>query len=757
MELPEEDVAEIPRRDAANQELSYAPYTNGDFPKIAQESELSQDIRDWPATILQEFASQHPYAFQATAPEIEFEKIDEKTGTAFGAIILRKPYQVTGLGSPRERLEQEPEKVAVPVIIENFRLKPFEIFIRGEKVQPLTETRFAETNGVQGIANGLDPYFQPSPLFLDKMIPPTVGYLGNLYGNYSLSGGEGDYSNWVPAKGASEKFEPRMEKRSGSADQAKERTFIDTIRATIAQTDWEHFRRWCGDERLVCGFDLNKTMNIVREIMGVKPTSFDDYLDFIEKSAPVHLVRLCRLSSGRWRATEVNDYFYKPVTRELSPEEVVARYGPMEPRVGSLMQGSGEILLESSERAHVRPIVLEDHEVCAEYAGEDGHYLAVTKDGGFVEGQIFTKVCEYSGNVYPAKLFTSGNAYSLQDEIVGHRLGDVSPTLKSGSVEVGVEGTFAGEIDGAQCALLPFRVTNVGFMRTYMVIQAIGVSNEQLTFVMMPGVTRFVYATGIADSSLGSLLAGNVIFIPPSFHFIPLGKKVRLHDDPREVKDVLSKKIFLSERHLEPFSVETTRKGHSRALRVISGKGGFVLKGAILETMRRDAELDGLSATDCHFIMSVLGVPLMEGARITALALDRGEVNVANLRPAKDVVARDRVQDRALAELAAVFRRNLMKEASTIGDPKAVDAMLSLNFVNESNLIQFLQNIPMFREVEEKLAELYLYSALGLKSQVPENAALSAMKSVNEVTEHLEYLAAMLRTPASRAQTEAIA
>lgn len=173
---------DIPRMDAADQELCYKPLGKEDFLKIAQEIELGQDVREWPASIIQEFASEHPYAFQGSAPEIEFEKVDEKTGTAFGAIILRKPYQVNGLGGPKERLEQEPEKVAVPVVIEDFHLKPFEVFIRGEKVMPLTETRFAEASAGSSIANGLDPMFQPSPTFIDKMTPPTVGYLGNMYG-----------------------------------------------------------------------------------------------------------------------------------------------------------------------------------------------------------------------------------------------------------------------------------------------------------------------------------------------------------------------------------------------------------------------------------------------------------------------------------------------------------------------------------------------------------------------------------------------
>lgn len=737
--------------------LEYRPYGPADFEKTGQEVELSQDVREWPAVILQEFASEHPYAYQASAPEIEFEKIDEKTGSAFGAIILRKPYQVTGLGSPQERLESEPQKVAVPIVVEGFLLKPFEVFIHGEKVGALTENRFSEAMGSAQVASGLDPYFQPSPLFLDKMIPPTVGYLGNLYGNYSLSGGEGDYSNWTPAKGAAEKFEPKLEKRSGSADPSKDSTFIGTISATIRNSEWDSFRRCMTDEAL-CGFSVNKTLNIVREILGTKPTSFDDYLDFIEKAAPCHTAYLCRLSNGRWRCKEANDYFYKPVIRELHPDEVVARYSDVEPRVASLMRESDEILIESGNRTHVKPVILEDHELVAEQVKNDGHYMVVTKDGSFVEGQAWNRVLDYSGNPAPGCLFITGNAFAFQDDYVGERLGDVFSGLKAGSVDVGEEGTFVGSDEKGQFALMPFKVTNVGWMMSYLTVQAVGQAGEHLAFVMMPGVTRFLNATGIADSTIGSHLAGNVFFVPPSFHFIPLGKRLRLVSSPVEAKDLVKRKHFFSERSLEPFSVETTRKGHGRSLRVISaGDGTYVLKGAILESLRRDAELQELSPTETHWILTLLGVPLDGAAHITAMAVDRGEVNVSNLRPAKDLVKKDQVQDRALAELAAIFRRNLTKQASTMTDPKAVDAMLSLNFVNEANLVEFMKNLPAFREVEEKLAELYLYSSLGLKKQVPEQAALSAMKSLNEVNEHLEYLSSMIRMPASQSAPEAVA
>jgi hypothetical protein len=743
---------DIPRKDATDQELVYRPYGDGDFEKVAQEIELGQDVREWPATILQEFASEHPYAFQVSAPEIEFERIDEKSGTAFGAIILRKPYQTNGLGGPGERLEAEPEKVAVPVIIEAFHLKPFHVFIRGEKVMPLTETRFAEASAGSSIANGLDPMFQPSPTFSDKMMPPTVGYLGNLYGN-SMNSGDGGYGVQDPSKGASEKFEPKLDKTGGSADPSKERTFISQLRGTIRNSDYEIFQKSMGDERAISGFAMNKTLNIVREILGTKPTSFDDYTDFVEGAAPVHLVCMCRRTNGMWAVTETNDYFFKPVVKEMKPKDVVAKYSKIRPEIARLMQGSDEILIESDVRTHVKPIILEDHEVVSELVGADGHYLLVTNTGGFVEGQVFVNVLDYSGNATGLRLAVTGNAYSLQEAMVGEKMGDVLPALTPGSVEVGVEGTFAGSQDGVQSAILPFKVTNVGFVSSYMVAQAVGMAGEHLSFVFMPGVTRFFNATGIADPVLGSLVGGNVYYVPPSFHFLSLGKKLRLVDDPRHAKSLLGRKVFTPERGMEPFSVETSKRGLSRALRIISsGQGSITLKGGILSTIGRDEELQDLSGHEAHWILSLLGVSLDEAAKLTAMAIGRGEINISNLRPAKDVIKKDVIQDRALSELASVFRRNLVKAASTISDPRAADAMLSLNFVNESNLTQFMENLPAFRETEEKLAELYLYVCLGLKSQVPEQAVLMAMNSLNEVNEHLEYLSSMMRMPSSQSQ-----
>lgn len=743
-------------KDWSNEPVYIEPYKAGDFEKKGQTVDVSQDIASWPPVILQELASRAPYAFQSSSPEIEFEKIDDKTGSAFGAVILRKPYQTPGLGGPRERLEVEPEKVAVPIVIEAFKLKPFEVFITGDRVMPLTENRYAEAVGTSRISTGIDPYQQGSPMFMDKMVPPAVGYLGNMYGNYSLGGGsEGDYGAG-PGKGAAGFLNLKLEKAS-AADSAKDRTFVNLLKGTISQIDYDRFSNAVGtDARMVAGFSLNKTMNIVREILGAKPSSGDDYLDFVERAAPVHLVHLTRLSNGLWRAVETNDYFYKPVIRELKASEVVDRYSSIDPGISRTIAGSNEALIESAERSHIRPIILEEHDAAAEEIESDGHYLVVTKSGAVVEGQVFSKMIDYAGNPFPAKLFTAGSAYALQEEICGQRLGEAWPNLKGGSVESGVEATFYGPDGDSTVALLPFHTTSVGWASGYMAIQARGLSDENLTFILMPGVTRFVNATGISGPHIGGFLGGNIYYIPPSWNFMPLGRKLPLVGDPKEVKTLLGRRVFFSNDN--PFEIETSKRGNSRSLRVIPGSGGtFTLKGDILETIKRDTELQDLPSTKAHWILSLFGVPFDDCAKITAMAVSRGESNVTNLRPAKDIVKKEQIFDRNVADLALVLRRNLMKEASTIGNPEAVDAMLALNFVTEQNLIAFLENIPMFRDVEEKLAELYLYSTLGLKDQVPEAAALGAMKSLNEVNEQLEYLQSMLQMPPAQIQPEAVA
>lgn len=734
--------------------LVYEPLGPEDFKKTAgYDIELSRNTSEWPMEITKHFAMSHPFAYVDKATNVEFQKMDDKTGNAFGAIIITLPYQTQGYEA-RERLQQEPQKIAVPVVIDNFQLRPFDVFIVGDKVLPLTEKRFGEASTTGKIAAGLDPYMQASPVFIDKMMPPTVGYLGNLYGNYSLSGGERDYGSWSPIKTSSDKT-------AGSANPQHESSLIKEIKGTIQKADYDSFRDAVGrDERIMSSFGSNKTMNIIKELVGTKPTTADDYMDFIHGAAPTHLIYVKGLTNGKFRVTEWSDYFFRPSTKEMAIDELVAKYGKLEPSIVRMSYGAEGVLLEVPGRTTTRPLILEDLSVTGTEDATDGHYVVCTKGGGFVEGQVFSKVKNYDKNDTPFQLFATGGAWSICDKIVGHRLGDIYPNLKEGSVEVGAEGTFIcveEDDDGNETGfvLMPFKVTNVSKVYDYWVVQALGQALEQLTFVVMPGISKYNNVTGVAEPSIGTHAGGNIYYVPVGCKFINLGKKIDVEKSISQINRYTKRKM-LSGIHGDIF-LDNDHRGLDRSLRIICQHGNEhrkTLVGRCLETIRRDTYLDYVSNMDAMCILAQLGCSVSDAASICTRACEEGEICVTNLRPAKDAVTKNQIYDPKLIEIASVIRRNVIKEAATMADEESVDALLSLNFVNETNLIEFIRNLPKFQNVESKLAELLLYTRLGLKNRIPEQAVYSAMVNMNEVNEHLEHLDSMLRQQAVAAPAQ---
>lgn len=715
--------------------LVYKPLGGEDFAKRASyDIELSRNVSEWPIEVIRHFAQAHPYAYVDQAANVEFQKVDEKEGHAFGAIIITSPYRVQGYEA-RERLEQEPGKIAVPVLIEKFQLKPFDVFVVGDKVLPLTEKRFMEAADSNQIASGLDPYAQASPLFIDKMMPPTVGYLGNMYGNHAFSSQE-------PSQ------------KTSSANPQHENSIVHEIRGTIQKADYDEFQRCCHDPRILSNFASNKTLRVVKELFGTKPTTGDDYVDFIERAVPVHLIKVKGLSSGRFRVTEYSDYFYKPVTKEMAVDELKAKYGNLEPRVAELAFKGEGVLLESPDRKTVNALILEDMEVTGTEDAKSGHYVVATKGGGFVEGQVFGDVRDYNKNPLELRLFATGSAWSMCDSIVGHRMGDLYDGLTTGALEAGVEGTFVGlEEDGKGgeqgFVLLPFKITNLSKLGDQWVVQALGQGLEHLTFVIMPGISKYNSLTGISSVDLGTLSGGNIYYVPMSFKFLALGKKIQLEHNLHEINRFTKRKLL--EGIHGSIYLNGDHRGLDRTLRVACDhqEGTYRLVGKVLETLRRDAYLDSVPALEAQLILANLGCSLDDAAHILSRAEEEEEIGVTNLRPAKDVVEKGQIYDKNWVEIARAVRKNLVKEASAMSDPASVDALLSLNFVNETNLTNFLQNLPKFQDVESKLAEALLYVRLGLKNRVPEQAVYSAMVNLNEVNENLEYLDSLLRQTSS--------
>lgn len=78
------------------------------------------------------------------------------------------------------------------------------------------------------------------------------------------------------------------------------------------------------------------------------------------------------------------------------------------------------------------------------------------------------------------------------------------------------------------------------------------------------------------------------------------------------------------------------------------------------------------------------------------------------------------------------------KLAAALTDPDAVDAVLSLGYINEANISEFIEAIPQFEEVISKLSKLLLSIRLGLKGD--EYNTRTAMNELQRVTDTLKNL-----------------
>ena len=87
-----------------------------------------------------------------------------------------------------------------------------------------------------------------------------------------------------------------------------------------------------------------------------------------------------------------------------------------------------------------------------------------------------------------------------------------------------------------------------------------------------------------------------------------------------------------------------------------------------------------------------------------------------------------------LLEEAAVIKKYASKE-----EEKLVDELVGLNFVNNRNIITFIEKLPDIQKTGEDLAGMLLASRLGL-SGVPEDAVISSIENLTDVISSLQTI-----------------
>lgn len=81
----------------------------------------------------------------------------------------------------------------------------------------------------------------------------------------------------------------------------------------------------------------------------------------------------------------------------------------------------------------------------------------------------------------------------------------------------------------------------------------------------------------------------------------------------------------------------------------------------------------------------------------------------------------------------------LLKIAASINEARVVDKVLSLGLINDKNLKDFLDNIPLFESTAQYMAKLLLTVRLGERG-VPEADVEDAMEALTRVIMHLKNI-----------------
>lgn len=107
-----------------------------------------------------------------------------------------------------------------------------------------------------------------------------------------------------------------------------------------------------------------------------------------------------------------------------------------------------------------------------------------------------------------------------------------------------------------------------------------------------------------------------------------------------------------------------------------------------------------------------------------------------NHKAKMEKTAKDRL---ILKQICDVLRTDLVKEASAITDPEAVDVVLSLNFINEDSLKGYVENIDEMRRILSQLSQMLIASRLGL-SDLDESALTKSIEGLDSVVAGLENI-----------------
>jgi hypothetical protein len=638
--------------------------------------QLSHNIEEWPEQIITAL-KERLGSLEGFATIVKFKKEDPEMGTATGSIAI----------------SNEKNQCHVPVIIQEFKMFPLDMFLGSGKLLPLTPDYFAIT-----MTNN-DP-------------------LGKLteFPTYSAVGRFDDGNIW------SALYPPSLGRYAFASDKYPMLTEI------IDNLSSEHIKEFkekiANDNGIAIRFQKSNHVDLIQKLANAKPVNMNAFSQSVENLVDRNIFVLKKDGPNKYTLLSNSDKVFSPQVVNISKEEACSLVVKATNDVDDFMNDvdqNGEKILYMSQPITTVHIDTGYHDN-VEVAKEFGIYKVKKKNGVSVEGFYIPAVINYDMSVLPYKMFLGKTNSVIQESIAGVRVTNSNYRLDFCDPKIGQTGTFVYLQDGGKAlATAPVNIVSMVDRGGKIYIKAMDLLGSQIKLALdkfMDGDTIFKMDDGYYR-------------IPYKMKWVSMEGFDEISNNPADY----AVKTASEQRSVNP--IEIHQNGCFYNLKGL-GKYASEMKTA-------NIDLGHLSKSELMLTLASIGTPANIVADVlTKCASYEKTVLHGTIRPLtlSEKTAELKKLLVSCEKVAGKFKSDLIKAASFVDSAHTVDSLLSLNFASPENTTKFVGKIPRFKAAISDLLNCLMASRIGIK-QIPEQATSSAVLRLIEVVNGLEELRAV--------------
>lgn len=706
--------------------------------------EMSKDSTKWTDEILNQFFEQLPTIPRDFGADVVINNVDENTGYAKGSVVVW----------------YNDKRINFPIIIKDFKLSPFDVFVKNSD-------------------NGDPEYYPATDRNIKKCL--TSDQIGKLQNRY-----DGIVAQDLKTPGAitpkvsiplydmpEGMLEPPYSKMSGwrfhaRADELKKlavqleaqpgvmQSFVDNTGDLISNiVNLKDAEKIVVPDKQKDGIlDLGDVVKAKRAVTLIDAQLFD-----VNKLTPIMPPQVCELRKYSYPSME--DFLESG--ENASQRFLASKNG--KPVVGVVLDikdapsgnagcptiACGTSVVEKDENG--KPIIRNSRpqifiSLCGCYYSKFDDWQRVGV--GFYGSKVISapgaleKAVSMIADNRVADMFTSTNKSNRDDK--SDKL--FNPIRES---EQGVGRNYWCGMD-AQCdnsdvfiiygAGDSWECTKVyGGFRKIMVNNSPVYQSEDC--VLIPAKVASVQKVESVESQLYKMVVGkaNNIYLIPEGAAV-LNSKFMTHINPDELMSP-DKSV----------KAEYEKANITKVAICVESANGYRISGTPVEPLLKLAGLSHghvFSTSHALAVLQTLGMEKAAAAEAMRVAVDRF-INGANNSSvtvygvngdyinyeAMEKTAKPARVRELMAGVAKGLKRDFVKTASLLSDPESVDVMLSLNFVNEDNLMSYVDSIGQMKTVISKMAAMLIAARMGL-ADLNEDALKKAIAGLQDVVDGLE-------------------